>query len=122
MKTYASSNSAEAIGRRLGQVWRNIARREFGAVRWMTAHGMPPLLAQSLLWAVKIVLVATLVYVALWLALLVAVVLIAGGLAKHANNRQQPEWPITEHTDHRKNSFYDPIAYCDDPDPWFDDK
>lgn len=118
----ATGNKAENMGRWLGQTWRSFVRQEISVVRWMIDRGTPPFVAKSLLWLVKVAVLAILLYTALWLALVLAIVLVAATLAKHANNRRQPVWPITEHTDHRKNSFYDPIAYSDDPDPRFDDE
>lgn len=120
----ATGNSkAESVGRWLGQIWRNIARQEACAARWMIDHGTSPLVARTVLWGVKLVALCILLYVAFWPALLVALI---AGVARIANAGASPDaavkWKIGEHVDHRQSVFYDPINYNDPPDPRFDDK
>ena len=131
-----AATTAECVGKRLGRAWRGLAHQEARATHWMVGHGMPQLAAASILWIVKLALLAVLLYAAFWLAFLAAFVMIAAAVARHASpadvqhhdeDAGRPEWERGEPTDHRQRLFYDPISYNDDPDPRihdprFDDK
>ncbi|MCD9007487.1 DUF3742 family protein [Luteimonas sp. XNQY3] len=65
------------LGRRTGRVWGAYLRGEHQVARWLLARGWSSALAWGLLWSVKLVLLAALFYVAFWLALALALFLIA---------------------------------------------
>jgi hypothetical protein len=119
MNSFSRSTTAERVGWWLGRAWQGLLRQETRAIQWTISQGVSPSLARPLRWVVKFAIVGLLLYVAFWLALVLVFALVVAALA---NNREQPVWRTTERTDHRKNSFYDPIAYSDDPDPRFDDE
>ncbi|EDS87686.1 hypothetical protein BURPSS13_P1275 [Burkholderia pseudomallei S13] len=73
-------------------------------------------------WAVKLLVLVVVLYAAFWLALLLALLVIAGLVASHIDGSAREESPLNDESDHKKNLFYDPINYNDDPDPRFDDK
>lgn len=108
----------ERAGAWLGRVLRSSMRREARLKRSMIDVGIPSSVANAALWGVKLIAVALLAYVALWLALLLLIGAIWVSAAGRAS--EQVKWSITQRGDHRKNSFYDPNAYTDDPDPRWD--
>ncbi|KVD88044.1 hypothetical protein WS62_17700 [Burkholderia sp. ABCPW 14] len=73
-------------------------------------------------WAVKLLVLVAVFYAAFWLVLLLAFLAIAGLAASHMDGSRREESPLSDGSDHKKNLFYDPINYNDDPDPRFDDK
>lgn len=87
---------AERVGRALGCGWRVYRRWEARAVQWMVGKGMSGGSANAVLWAVKLLVLGVLLYVAFWLALLVVFAIVAAWLAQNADwNRVrsgEPEW------------------------------
>jgi len=116
-----TATTAEYVGKRLGRAWRRLARQEAHLMRWMVGHGMSRLAAALILWIVKLALFAVLLYVAFWIAVVLAIVLIAAAVARGADEEQRPRWLEKDPDDHREDLFYDPLSYNDDPDPRFDD-
>jgi uncharacterized membrane protein len=101
-------------------------------MRWMIQRGAPRLAAVSILWIAKLAVLAVLMYVSFWLALVIAIALIAVMAVKRAHHVDsegcsydedvaRPAWEKGEPTDHRQRLFYDPLPYADDPDPRFED-
>ncbi len=130
MEMGATVSKAEYVGKRLGRAWRGFVRQESRATQWMVDRGLSRLVAVSILWIVKLIVLAILLYAAFWLALVVALVAIAAAVARHASpddaehydeDAGRPEWERGEPTDHRQRLFYDPLSYNDDPDPRFHD-
>ena len=115
----ATVSRAEHIGKRLGRAWRSFVRQEVRATRWMIGHGMPRLIAASILWIVKLLVLAILLYVAFWLALLLVIVLIAAAATQRTNENER-KWLERDPDDHREDLFYDPRSYNDDPDRFYD--
>lgn len=116
----ATDRKAEHIGQRLGRAWRRIVRQEVRVTHWMIDHGMPRRVATSILWIVKLVVFALLLYAAVWMAVALAIVLIAAAVAQRANEDEQPKWLEKDPDDHREDLFYHPLSYNDDPDRFYD--
>lgn len=92
-----SSSKAESIGRWLGRSWRSVARQDAYAARWMMDQGTPPLVAKSLLWIVKLAIVAILLYVAFWfVVLLMLAIAVAAllGTVMNSNSRIGSRSPL----------------------------
>lgn len=117
--SYKTANS-ERIGRGFGRAWRTLLRADTRLATWMIGHGLSPSVARVFLWILKLALISALAFVALWLAVVLAVAAVLALVASQSSNRDAP-FALTQHTDHRRNSFYDPNAYSDDPDPRWDD-
>lgn len=118
--TSSKTANSERIGRGLGRAWRTLLRADARLATWMIGHGLSPGIARVLLWILKLALISALAFVALWLAVVLAVAAVLALVASHSSNRAAP-FALTQHSDHRRNSFYDPNAYSDDPDPRWDD-
>lgn len=121
MRTTAHTTVAERVGRGLGRAWLAIRRQETRVVQRMVAKGLSATTANILLWGAKLIFFGILVYAALWLAVVLILVVAAAFIAGHVDVPQSQE-QFTDESDHKKNLFYDPINYNDDPDPRFDDK
>lgn len=122
MKAFTHGTVAESIGRTLGHAWMAYKREEGRVLQWMVGKGLSVGSANVALWAVKLVVLGVLLYFAFWLALILALTVAAAFFAKSVDSSQPKERPFTDGSDHKKNLFYDPINYNDDPDPRFDDK
>lgn len=95
MKPAAKTTFAERAGRVFGRTWRAGARLDRKARGWLVARGLGASLATGLLWAVKLAVLAVLLYAAFWLALLLVFAVVVAWAAKHDDLDQedpQPEW------------------------------
>ncbi|HRJ79393.1 MAG TPA: DUF3742 family protein [Planctomycetota bacterium] len=91
MKPAAQITFAERAGRALGQMWRAGTRLERKAYAWLVARG----LAKGALWAVKLAVLAILLYAAFWVALLLVFAVVAAWVARNGGldeDDQEPEW------------------------------
>lgn len=91
MNTTNRISTAERFGRAVGRVWRAYVRGERRVSHWLTTKGMPVAGATALVWAVKLAVLGTLLYVAFWLALLLVLFLVAGTLASSGIEWDDPE-------------------------------
>ena len=88
----------------------------------MIGHGMPKVVAVSILWLFKLAVFAILLYAAFWFGVLLVFAAIAAWIAGRVDaDAQSTEWAIGEQ-EHQQSVFYDPINYNDTPDPRFDDE
>lgn len=117
----ATDSKARYVGQRLGRAWRGLVRQETRVTHWIVGHGMPWYIATSIVWIVKLAVLAILLYAAVWIAVVLAMVLIAAAGVRHADEEEQPKWLEKDPDDHREELFYHPISYNDDPDPRFYD-
>lgn len=117
----ATVTKAEHVGKRLGRAWRGFVRQEMRVTRWMIGHGVPRLIAASILWTVKLAVLAILLYAAFWMAVIFAIVLIAAAGAQRRSEDERPKWLEQNPDDHQEDLFYHPLSYNDDPDPRFRD-
>ncbi|HCL3572618.1 TPA: DUF3742 family protein [Pseudomonas aeruginosa] len=115
MRTAPHISTAERFGRWLGRGWRGYARREGQAVAWLAARGVPKALAIAASWAVKLTVVAALLYVSFWIALLCVGVAVAarGGSTLHDGEESTRTWPFTDINELRRTPGYDPNLYND---------
>lgn len=83
--------NAERFGRRIGSAWRRCNQLIMG---WFAAQGLSTGVAITVLWVVKLVVLAILLYIAFWFALLLVFVsAVALGMGnKASDNDQEPEW------------------------------
>lgn len=77
------NNYAERLGHRFGLGWRTCARGERKVIAWLVSRGFSSVRASVLLWSVKLVVWALLLYAAFWLALLVAFVVVIAWVARN---------------------------------------
>ncbi|KPX93767.1 DUF3742 family protein [Pseudomonas meliae] len=93
MSTKTRISIAERLGRWLGRGWRGYERCERSVVCWMASMGMPGALAAGLPWVVRLTILALLVYIAFWLALLlVFLVFLARGYEHVDLTVPEAEW------------------------------
>jgi hypothetical protein len=119
----ATERTAGCAGRWLGRVWRALVRQEVRLTHWMIGHGMPKVVAASILWLFKLAVFAILLYAAFWFGVLLVFAAIAAWIAGRVDaDAQSTEWAIGEQAEHKQSVFYDPINYNDTPDPRFDDE
>ena len=90
LKQNTQATFAESTGRMLGRAWRGVLRLERNACAWLTAQGMNAMLAQGILWAVRLALLAILLYGAFWVAL----ILIAVFVAAQSGRRSAEIFPV----------------------------
>ncbi|WP_369148731.1 DUF3742 family protein [Burkholderia pseudomallei] len=122
MRTPAHANVAERIGQAFGRAWLTIRRQDARVAQHLMRQGLPRGVALLIIWAAKLLVLGALLYVSFWLVFLLVVLAIAGVAASHIDASERDESPLSDESDHKKNLFYDPINYNDDPDPRFDDK
>lgn len=122
MTTTSRPSWAHRFGEWAGHTWRWLAQQDRRALAWLTRQGLSAGAAKAVSWAVKLLVLVVVLYAAFWLALLLALLVIAGLAASHIDGSARKESPLGDESDHKKNLFYDPINYNDDPDPRFDDK
>ncbi|AHB57758.1 hypothetical protein U769_22640 [Pseudomonas aeruginosa MTB-1] len=112
MRTATQNSIAERLGRWLGHGWRGYVRREGQAVAWLAARGVPKALATAGSWAVKLTVVAALLYVSFWIALLcIGFAVAAWNGALHDEDMQIG--PFEEYEDPSQFIDYDPNPYND---------
>ena len=117
----ATVSKAEHVGKRLGRAWRWFVRQEVRLAHWMMSNGISQRVAIAILWTVKLAVLVVVLYAAFWMAMVLAIVLIAAVGARGAGEGEQPEWLEKDPDDHREDLFYDPLSHNHDPDPRFDD-
>lgn len=81
MNTTTRTSTAERLGRSLGRGWRAYARGERRVSNWLGSQGVPLAGAVALLWAVKLIALGLLFYVAFWLATLLLLGVVAAWMA-----------------------------------------
>jgi len=124
MSTTARISTAERLGRAFGRGWRGYVRGERRVLAWLVDKGAPVVVAATLVWVVKLSVLAALIYVAFWMALLLMFAVAAAWTAEYSNSQEEEEDFMNrkaEERDHRESLGYDPINYYDDPDPRFED-
>ncbi|CAJ5369563.1 Uncharacterised protein [Burkholderia pseudomallei] len=122
MRTTAHTTIAERVGQAFGRAWLAIRRQDARVAQHLKRQGLPRGVALLIMWAAKLLVLGALLYVSFWLVFLLVVLAIAGVAASHIDASERDESPLSDESDHKKNLFYDPINYNDDPDPRFDDK
>ncbi|MER2552984.1 MAG: DUF3742 family protein [Thauera sp.] len=120
MKPAVHTTFAERVGRMLGRTWRGFVRLDRKAHGRLAALGWVPGMAGAALLALQLVVLSVLAYTAFWLALLLAVIVVAAWMARDSEGDETEEWAIGEQAEHKHNPGYDPILYNDAPDPRYD--
>lgn len=93
MGTTAHRTFAERAGRSLGRAARTFVRIDRRAQIWLAAWGLKPSAARTLSFAVKLVVIGSSLYIAFWLAVLIALVLMATHTAQlTGDDIDKAEW------------------------------
>lgn len=114
MNTTTRISKAEHFGRWLGRGWRGFVRAEQKLSGWIVAQGLPASVANALLWIVKLTVLAGLLYMAFWLALLLVFAIVAAWTAEqqHPEDKEfELQFPTLEEL--RNQPGYDPNLYND---------
>ncbi|NMG49962.1 DUF3742 family protein [Azoarcus communis] len=120
MKPDVHTSFAEHAGWTLGRMWRGFVRLDRKAHGQLVVLGWAPGMAGVALVVCKLSLLGALAYIAFWLALLLAVIVVAAWMARDSECDKTEEWAIGEQAEHKHNPGYDPILYNDAPDPRYD--
>jgi hypothetical protein len=107
----------------LGRTWARGERKAAGA---LVSAGLTQKTAKALIWVVKLAILAGLLFVAFWLALLAGFVyLVATGKAQERDDTAEAEEVLDmvpmDMTKLREKVWYHPDIFNDDPDPRFED-
>lgn len=109
-------NLAERTGSALGSLWRAVIRSEVRLHRWMASRGVPSTLANSAVLLAKVTILAVLLYVAFWLAVLLVCAIVLARAFRHADlspETDEPEW----RTGMLGFGLYDKDGFRIDPGP-----
>ena len=91
MNTTARISTAERLGRTLGRGWRAYVRGERRASNWLVSKRVPQAGASVFVWAIKLVVLGLLFYVAFWMTLLlVGLLLVCHGFRRSSDDFSQP--------------------------------
>lgn len=87
---------AHRLGRAAGRSVRWLQRREYQAIGWLVAEGLPAPVAAALLWIVKLIVLAGLLYTAFWLAMLLMFAVIASWAINNtsSDDDELAEWRV----------------------------
>src|SRR3546814_20655210 len=87
---------AHRLGRAAGRSVRWLQRREYQAIGWLIAEGLPAPVAAALLWIVKLIVLAGLLYTAFWLAMLLMFAVIASWAINNTSSDDDEieEWRV----------------------------
>lgn len=91
MPTQAHPSLAERFGRRLGLGWRAYLRLERQTVAQSLERGVPQVIAIGGLWLVRLLIMGGLLYVASWVGLLLAVLVLVACRPLRSED-EKPEW------------------------------
>lgn len=113
----ATQASTQGLFFRLGGVlaacYAAMAAGEHHVVRWFVSNGLPAELGWVAAWAIRLALVAALLYVAFWLALLVGLLIVVARVPDDASSAEEDAWPFMTQEELRASMFYDPILHND---------
>jgi hypothetical protein len=113
MKRTAPNSFAERAGRALGRAWRGFLRRERQAHVWLVAQGMNAHLAKGMLWAIRLALLALVLYGAFWVALVLGVAVVVAWESERCVPDEDFELQYSTLAELRKTLGYDPNLYND---------
>ena len=94
MPTQPHASLAERFGRRLGLVWRTFLRLERQTVAQALERGVPRAITSGGIWLVRLLIMGGLLYVASWVGLLLAVLVLVAWVACRPSipADEQPQW------------------------------
>ena len=121
MKPSAQTSFAERTGLMLGRMWRGYVRQERKVSGWIVVQGVPAGGATAWLWIVKLVALGVLIYVAFWLAILLAFAVAVLWAVRGSDLDGAEEWAVGEQAEHKSNPGYHPVLYNDAPDSRYAD-
>ena len=113
MKRTAPNSFAERAGRALGRAWRGFLRLERKSCDWLVAQGMNAGLAKGMLWAIRLALLALVLYGAFWVALVVGFVVVAALASERSLPDKDFELQFPTLEELRQEPGYDPNFYDD---------
>jgi|SRR5690606_16064506 len=96
MPTQPHPSLAKRFGRRLGLGWRAYLRLERQTVAQALERGVPRAITIGGLWFVRLLIMGGLLYVAFWVGLLVAVLVLVAWVACRPSTPidEQPQWRV----------------------------
>ncbi|QQD55342.1 DUF3742 family protein [Pseudomonas fluorescens BBc6R8] len=77
---------AHRAGYRLGRLLKASTRREALIVKWLAVKGVPTVVAATMIWIVKLLLLGTLLYFVFWLGLLLIGLFVFGAFLRPGPN------------------------------------
>lgn len=86
---------AHRAGQAAGRGWRWYVHREQQLIRTLIAHGISARAARTALWVIKVAVLGLLLYLAFWLAVLLAFAVVPAWIAKNSdvtNEGESTEW------------------------------
>lgn len=110
------------LGRRARRALRSYSRSERQMVDWLASNGLPVSLAFGAVWAVRLAVVAVLLYAAFWLAIVVLIALGAAWVADNSGVSDDDTWPFMSWDERRPTTGYDPVPYEDIEHPSYPDE
>ncbi|MDA8446508.1 DUF3742 family protein [Paracidovorax valerianellae] len=116
--SYSKPTLSRWAGRAAARTWRWLVQRDMQFVARMISSGISPNAAKLAGICAKLVVFGCVFYLAVWAFLLATV---AVGVVWLVGTSQKKTF-LSKVDDHRKNVFYDPVNYDDDPDPRFDER
>ncbi|GHU20129.1 hypothetical protein FACS189475_08520 [Betaproteobacteria bacterium] len=122
MTTHAQTEQwGYRLGRSAGHAGGWLARADRKANGYLVAQGMNANLARGMLWAVKLALLALLLYGAFWVALLLVSAAVAVWAARFSSSDHADDYPFTMLDELRKMPGYDPNFYNDASHEMYED-
>lgn len=121
MKQRERMSIPERLGRLTAKARRWYVHRERGLIARLLSMGVPATVSRVILWSIKVVLFAVMLYVIFWVAVVFLGIVVAIWLAKNVDGSEEPQWGAGSSEDHRQSIFYHPASHNDDPDPRFED-
>src|SRR5690606_28085396 len=87
-------SKAKRLGHWLGTKWRVYRRHERRAINWLLGRGLQPTIAVGGLWIFRLLTCGALLYIASWVGLLVAVLVLVACVACRPSipADEQPQW------------------------------
>ena len=87
-------SKAKRLGHWLGTKWRFYRRHERRAINWLLGRGLQPAIAVGGLWIFRLLTCGALLYIASWVGLLVAVLVLVAWVACRPLRSEdlKPEW------------------------------
>ena len=107
-------STAERVGRWLGRGWRSVVRREMRLIDQLIKRGLSPVVTRTLLWTIKLAVLAFVVYTTLGVAIVLVIAGIVAWTLKNSDLNAKP--PDTEWRQGFQGfGLYDDVGHRIDP-------
>lgn len=102
------------LGRAARCALRGYSHSEKQMAGWLASNGLPVTLALGVVWAIRLAVVGVLLYLAFWLAVVMAgLVLAAAWATDEPASAEKDCWPLMSEEELRASMFYDPVLHND---------